>query len=217
MWYPRYHDCGRSVLNHTRRAAHLHADHPTPVLLASADDSFFLSGALPVIEQKWNISHDDCTRGSLHAAAARQQLVAWHAAGKCTDLLALRPLASVAHLSDSGPAAYIRHDDRGACSYRARLRLNRSYLNSSQYCRGILPSAQCACEDGDETPDHLLRCPLYDDIRERHLEQPRPPIAFTTALLLGEVGSLARPLRLVALRRGAAFLCAVAALRDGGL
>ena len=82
----------------------------------------------------------------------------------CKDLINLRsPTATL------NTCLYIRHDLPSHSRLRARLRLNRSYLNDSLFrCQypGI-HSPHCSLCLVNETPSHLLICPRYHSARLR--------------------------------------------------
>ena len=133
----------------------------------------------------------------------------WRAANLCHDLITARPVSS------AGLASHYR-SDTSVAAIRARLRMNRSNLNHSQFRRHMISSGMCSCELGDETVAHLLVCAHYDHLRIgfRHL-----PFFFkiTTSFLLGEVFRLRSRYRMNALRVGSWYLCAVDQLRPGGI
>jgi len=126
----------------------------------------------------------------------------WRAADKCSDLLALRLIdkPDPRQLPARVPARYLLHDDRLTASYRARLRLNRSFLNDSQFRRHIsgVVSAACSCGAPIENARHLLFCPLYRSVRTeiasaiplRFLLRPSAFSPSATDVLLGECISL---------------------------
>jgi hypothetical protein len=100
-----------------------------------------------------NIDHRACTRGAVARASAMHTMHKWLAEEKCRDLIAARPAAA------TGAPCYIVHDIHA--HLRARLRLNRSNLNSSRHRRGMINSPMCRCGAAHETPGHLLACPEY--------------------------------------------------------
>lgn len=105
----------------------------------------------------------------------------WIAAARCLDYIALRTITapslhphlpvhldlSLATRICSAPPRFMRYDERATASLRSRLRLNRSTLQHSMFCRHMdrSTSACSSCHAPIEDPAHLLVCPLYEDAR----------------------------------------------------
>jgi hypothetical protein len=66
-----------------------------------------------------------------------------------------------------GASQYLLRDSRHVCSLRARLRFDRSSLNSSLADRKLLPSPHCPACHCPETNEHcLLSCPMFSAERK---------------------------------------------------
>lgn len=200
--------CDKSVIDLGRRLSRLDADHPSAVIFTSRSFHSF-SDRLDAVLAAWSLTTNTST-AQVRRAATIAQMKKWRAASFCRDLLAARPLSSV------GFASHYHFDPPVVASIRARLRLNRSYLNDSQYRRGLLSSAACSCEHGDETIGHLLVCAHYDHLRSSFRCLPYF-FKINVRFLLGEVFRVRSIHRESALHVGACFLHAVYELRPNGI
>jgi hypothetical protein len=98
----------------------------------------------------------------LRSTAVRRSFEDWKKEGKGNSLQALR--------AKPGRAWYLKKDSRAVAALRARLRLDRSALNDSQFRRGMLSEAAADCPSCvpsvPETTEHaLLHCSLFDSDR----------------------------------------------------
>jgi hypothetical protein len=157
------------------------------------------------IANRWNLNWKWIQRSmysskKLRRVAHQRQTVGWRADGQCKGYVALRlierpdPRQQIARF----PAQYLLHDDSLTASIRARLRLNRSFPNDSQYRRYMIPSPACSCGAVLEDVRHLLFCRLYRSARltidsarpRRSFVRDPSPTSSSTSVLLGELISL---------------------------
>jgi hypothetical protein len=200
--------CEKSLFDMARRFRHLPHDHPSFIIYCSSSFTSF-NDRLRTVLRAWSLRASS-PPAQVHRAITTAQMTRWRAANLCHDLITARPVSS------AGLASHYRSDTSVAAAIRARLRMNRSNLNHSQFRRHMISSGMCSCELGDETVAHLLVCAHYDHLRIgfRHL-----PFFFkiTANFLLGEVSRLRSRYRMNALRVGSWYLCAVDQLRPGGI
>jgi hypothetical protein len=194
------------ALSFAVRVRKLPLSHPCRALLdaqTSRNARPSLAHTVAAIETSWVVTPLECSahRNAVRKAAMRRAHRVWSTAGKCVDLVALRAPSPRA----VGVAAYILHDDVTTCAIRARLRLNRSFLNSSLYRRYVVASTACSCGAADESVSHLLACPIYA-VPRAALLAGRIGRFITSRELLGEVAHLPRRARVATLDRTALFL-----------
>ena len=151
-----HHLFDKMVMMHALRCYRLPPSHPSSLLIRSPRPDSRYAKLLTRCEKAWGIDSSTTTRPALRHASAQLQMEQWRSSGRCRDLISLRPDDA------TGMATYLRYDARP--DLRARLRLNRSNLNSSRARRGMIASPQCHCGAAKETPAHLLVCPSYDDV-----------------------------------------------------
>ena len=165
------------IYNHHCRQLPLH--HPSVIMMSKSKTHLPWHTQLVKTLREWKINDASISVAGINSAASSQHLQLWRNSGKCKDYIQLH------HPTSLSTPFYIRHDLPHHSRLRARLRLNRSYLNDSLFRRNISPSPLCSICHVPETPAHLLTCPLYLIPRRRLIADMThlPPVN----ILLGEL------------------------------